>query len=245
MITDLYFYLLAIPSLLVFGISKGGFGGGLGIIAVPIISTYTSPVQAAAIMLPVLCIMDIVGLVLYWNKLNKQSVLFLLLLVPSALVGVALGWLLINYLSSDIILLLLGILSIVFTLNYFFTKKATKLLQILSSSKIVGGFWGIVSGITSTISHAGGPPISMYLLPLKLAPSAFVAITIYLFTFINYAKITPYYFLGIFTSESLWTSLVLSIVAPIGMLWGYWLQNKISIPLFYKVIHIILFFSGL
>ena len=61
-LTDPIFYAAAVPAVIIAGVSKGGFGGGLGIMTVPLMALVASPVQAAAIMLPILCAIDIVGL---------------------------------------------------------------------------------------------------------------------------------------------------------------------------------------
>ena len=51
MITDPWFYVAAVPAVLLFGIAKGGFGGGLGVLAVPLMALVVSPLQAAAVLL--------------------------------------------------------------------------------------------------------------------------------------------------------------------------------------------------
>ena len=68
MITDPWFYVAAVPAVLLFGIAKGGFGGGLGVVAVPLMALVVSPLQAAAVLLPILCLMDLVGLWAYRGR---------------------------------------------------------------------------------------------------------------------------------------------------------------------------------
>ena len=58
-ITDPFFYAVGIPAVLIAGVSKSGFGGGLGVMAVPLMALAVSPQAAAAIMLPILCLMDL------------------------------------------------------------------------------------------------------------------------------------------------------------------------------------------
>ena len=114
-IEDPWFYAAAIPAIILYGISKGGFGGGLGILAVPIMSLVISPVQAAAIMLPILCLMDLFGLWAYrfqWDPVNLR------ILIPAAVVGITIGTLLFSYLTPEIIKLLLGAIAVLFTLDY-------------------------------------------------------------------------------------------------------------------------------
>ena len=88
MITDPYFYVAAVPAVILFGIAKGGFGSGLGVLAVPLIAMVVPPVQAAAILLPILCVMDLVGL---WAYRGKWILPELRILIPASLAGIAVG----------------------------------------------------------------------------------------------------------------------------------------------------------
>ena len=89
MITDPWFYAVAIPAVLLYGISKGGFGGGLGAAAVPLMALVIAPVQAAAILLPILCVMDIVAL---WKFRGKWVLPELKVLVPASLLGIVVNY---------------------------------------------------------------------------------------------------------------------------------------------------------
>ncbi|MFX5191340.1 hypothetical protein ABTD14_19630, partial [Acinetobacter baumannii] len=53
LIADPLFYALAIPAVALLGLSKGGFAGA-GALSLPMIAFATDPVQAAAILLPLL-----------------------------------------------------------------------------------------------------------------------------------------------------------------------------------------------
>jgi uncharacterized membrane protein YfcA len=65
MITDPWFYAVAIPAICLTGLAKGVFLGGAGGMSVPLMSLAISPVQAAAIMLPILIVMDWIGVWAY------------------------------------------------------------------------------------------------------------------------------------------------------------------------------------
>lgn len=237
MITDPLFYLLAIPAILLAGISKGGFGGGLGVLAVPLMALAIDPIVAAAIMLPILCSMDLMGIKKYWKQWDKQQIL---LLVPAAIVGIFIGYLSFNYLESSYVRLMVGVVAIGFALHYWFKQH----LQPKSTNTWAGRFWGSIAGFTSFVSHAGGPPVNIYLLPLKLPKIRYQATTVLFFTLINYIKLLPYALVGQFSSENLTTSFLLLPLAFLGMKLGFYLHHRVSESLFYRLTYILLFITG-
>ena len=242
LLSDPLFYAAAVPAVLLFGISKGGFGGGLGILAVPLVSLIVSPVQAAAILLPVLCCLDLIGLWAYWGKWDFPN---LRILIPASIIGIIIGTLLFRYMNPEIIRLLLGIIAILFTLDYWL-RPPRGYGDIQPRPAILSGtIAAAVGGFTSFIAHSGGPPISMYLLPQRMHRTMFVGTTVLLFAIINYVKLIPYTWLGLFHGNNLLTSLVLMPAAVIGFLTGIWLHNNVSEALFYRVCYMFLFIVGI
>jgi uncharacterized membrane protein YfcA len=104
------FYLVAITVVVLYGLSKGGFSG-LGSLGVPILSLVTSPVRAAAIVLPILIVQDWVSV---WAFRRDYSLRNLIILTPSAVIGVGIGWLLAARVSDDAVRLAIGVISILF-----------------------------------------------------------------------------------------------------------------------------------
>ena len=242
MITDPYFYVVAIPAVLAYGVAKAGFGGGLGIVAVPLMALIVSPLQAAAILLPILCVMDIFAVWVYRGKWVWPE---LKLIVPAALIGIALGTLLFGYMSADIIRLLLGILAIAFTLQYWWQSRRQK----AETPKHFGPGMGIVAaataGFTSFIAHAGGAPLSMYMLRRGLTRTEFVATTAVFFTIVNYVKLVPYSWLGQFDTGNLTTSLILAPLAPVGIHLGKWIHDRVSDRVFFRIAYASLLIVGI
>lgn len=242
LITDPYFYLVAIPAVMIYGISKGGFAGGLGVIAVPLMALVVSPLQAAAILLPILCAMDLVAL---WAFRGHWVWPELKLIIPASFIGIATGTLLFSEMSPAIIRLLLGAISIAFTLHHWATRMRPGKTQQRNFSPIVGVIAAATSGFTSFVAHAGGPPLGMYLLRRGLDKTAFIATTAVFFAVANYVKLVPYAWLGQFDASNVKTSLALMILAPVSILLGYWLHKKISQEFFFKFVYGSLFFVGL
>lgn len=242
MITDPWFYAVAIPAVLVYGISKGGFGGGLGVISVPLMALIISPVQAAAILLPILCVMDIVAL---WKFRGKWILPELRILVPASLLGIVVGTLLFEYMSAAIVRLIVGAVAIAFTAHYWINKRSTKSEALKDYPMSYGLAAGSVAGFTSFVAHSGGPPISMYLLRRSLDRTAFAATSIVFFAVANYVKLIPYAWLGQLDADNLATSAALIVLAPVGVLIGAALHKRVSEKFFFAFVYVLLFIVGL
>lgn len=238
MIQDPFFYLCAIPAVLIFGMAKGGFGGGIAVISVPLMALAISPVQAAAILLPVLVVMDAVALWSFRGQYDKQN---LKIILPGAVVGIIIGSLSFHYLNDDMIRVLIGLIALFFCLEYYTRKSSTAPRQ---SSRRRGSFWGAIAGFTSFGIHAGGPPLSVYMLPLQLEKVRLMGTFAVFFAVVNIIKLIPYSWLGQFDQQNLMTSLVLMPLAPIGVRLGYLLLHKISEHLVYQLCYFFLTVVG-
>ena len=241
MITDPWFFLAAVPAVLLYGISKGGFGGGLGVVAVPLMALVISPVQAAGILLPILCLMDVFS---WWAYRGKWIGPELRVLIPPSLVGIAIGAALFGYMSPSIVRLIVGTVALLFTLHWLFRHRFQG-RDIKDISRTYGIPAAATAGFTSFIAHSGGPPISMYLLRRPLNRTEFVATTVVFFAVLNYVKLVPYAWLGQFNAENLLTSLALSPLAPLGVGIGVWLHRRVSDNWFFSFVYVLLFVVGL
>jgi uncharacterized membrane protein YfcA len=240
LISDPLFYAVVIPAILLVGISKGGFGGGVGLIGTPMVALVTTPTRAAAILLPILCAMDVVGVIAYrrsWDPVNMR------ILVPGSVLGILLGTATFRFLDENLIRLLIGALALAFVLRYWLAR--TPASEPAAPDRRAGSFWAALSGFTSFVAHAGGPPLSVYLLPQHMDKTLFVGTTVIYFAFVNYLKLIPYSLLGQFSGENLFTSLLLSPLAPLGMWLGIWLHRRIDERLFYQTVYLMLALVGL
>jgi uncharacterized membrane protein YfcA len=238
-ITDPWFYAAAIPAVLLVGIAKGGFGSGAGIFATPLMALTIPIPQAAAIMLPILIVMDAVGL---WAYRGKFTRVHLKLLLAGGVLGIALGTLTFRYLSDAWIRVALGVISVGFVLHYYGFRVGSR---AGAPSAPKGFFWSSVSGLTSTIAHAGGPPLSIYLLPLRLEKTVLVGTTVLFFAVINVVKLVPYTWLQLFDGRNLSTSAALAPLAPVGIWAGYQMVRKVNELWFYRICYSLLFVVGL
>ena len=239
------FYPVAVFGILLTGIAKGGFGGGAAGIGVPLMSIFIAPPEAAAIMLPILCAMDIFGVHAWRGRWSRWH---LSVLVPGALVGIALGGLAFGTMSENAIRIVVGGIAVLFSLNRWL-RLSERLAARLARSpappgRAAGTFWGTASGFTSTLAHAGGPPFVIYLLPHRPDKTTFVATSAVFFLIVNYVKLVPYFLLGQLNAPNLTASLLFAPLAPLGIWLGVWLHRRMPEAAFYQITYGLLFVSG-
>ena len=222
----------------VFGISKGGVPGPIAMLAVPVMSFVMSPLQAAGILLPLLIIMDFSAIYLYWKKWINH---ILKIIIPASIIGILFGTFTFKYINEDQIRIMVGIISIIFVFVSFVQKSNF----LLRPTKFKGYFWSSLAGYTSFLIHAGNPPMNFYMLPLKLDKISFIGTMTLAFLVINVVKILPYYYVGLLAPSNLIVSMMLLPFALFSVLVGYFLQKRIPEKLFFNIVYILLFISGL
>ena len=241
----LAFYPVAVVGILLSGIAKGGFGAGSGGVAVPLMSIFIMPAEAAGIMLPILCAMDLFGVHAYRGR---WSAAHLRILLPGAMLGIGIGALAFGMLPVAMIRLLLGLIAVTFALNRWFRiteRMAARMArQPAPPGPGAGAIWGAVSGFTSTLAHAGGPPFAIYMLPQRLDKTALVATSAVFFLVVNYVKLVPYALLGQLNAGNLTAALIFAPLAPLGIWLGVWMHRRLSEGAFYHVAYTLLFATG-
>ena len=230
MIQDPAFYALAIPAVILFGLSKSGLGAALGIASVPLMSLHVSPLQAAAIMLPIIIAMDMTAVASYRRDFDATT---LKIALPAGVAGVGIGWLTAAYVNDAHVRLIIGVIAVSFALNYWLRSAGRTEARPHNVAK--GGFWSTVAGFTSFVSHSGGVPFQMYTLPLRFSPRVLVGTSVMFFTVINAVKLIPYFALGQFDRANLLTALALAPLAPLSIWAGVWLVRRIPMEPFYKL----------
>lgn len=224
--------------MLITGISKSGFGGGLGVLAVPLLALFVSPLQAAAIMLPILCVMDVINVWVYRKSWDRPNIAILL---PASLVGVAVGALTFRYLSDAHIRIIVGAIAVSFSIRFLLQRKQ---VERRGPGVARGSFWGLVAGFVSFGVHAGAPPANVYLLPQRLDKTIFVGTLVVLFAVINYVKLIPYALLGQLNTTNMLTALALVPLIPVGTWLGIKLHHRIPERPFYIVCYLLLTIMG-
>ncbi|MGD0642920.1 MAG: sulfite exporter TauE/SafE family protein [Roseiarcus sp.] len=237
---DWTFYLAAIPAVVLLGLSKGGFSG-LSTLAMPLLVLAIPPVQAAAIVLPILIVQDWVSVWAFRRDFNTRN---LVILIPSALIGIAAGWLLAARVNESAVKLAVGLISVGFVV-FMLLRDRLKGDAVARANVAPGVFWGALAGFTSFVSHAGAPPLMVYVMPQKLSPRDFAGTATMFFAAVNLLKVPPYFLLGQFSRDNLTTSASLFPLAIFATFAGVWLVRRVSADRFYNIVLVLTFLIGL
>jgi uncharacterized protein len=238
LITDWQFYAAAVPAVLLLGISKSGFGAGFGSLAVPLMALVVTVPQAAAILMPILLVMDLMSLAAFRKHFDRALIRFL---VPLGLVGTVVGTLSFRLLDARLVAGLVGLFTLLFLAQRLLFPPRP---DSPHPPRWAGALLTVTSGFTSFVSHAGGPPISAYVIPMRLPPLVFTGTMAAFFFAINLSKWLPYAWLGLLDMRNMATSAALLPFAPIGVLVGVRLAHRIQPVLFYRLVYAGMFLTG-
>jgi uncharacterized membrane protein YfcA len=238
LVTDPYFYCVAIAAVLLLGISKSGFGVGLGSLAVPLMALAMTVPQAAAMLMPVLLLVDLLGLAAFRKHFDRRLILFL---IPFGLLGTLVGTFSFKLLDEKLVAGLVGVVTLLFLAQrLLFPPKPDS----PAPPRWLGAILTTMSGFTSFIAHAGAPPVNAYVIPMRLPPVTFAATMAVFFTVMNLSKWIPYAWLGLLDARTMAMSLVLLPFAPIGVWVGVRLARRIKPALFYRLVYAGMFLTG-
>lgn len=224
------FLALAVAAALV-GLAKGGLAG-VGAMAVPVLALVLPPVQAAAILLPILCLTDLVAVWTWWGSWSGRT---LRLMLPGALAGVGVGWLTAALVPEAAVRLLVGAVALAFAGRWLWQAWRRRAQAPRPHSAPRASLWGAFAGYTSFVAHAGGPPFAAYALPLRLDHRVLTGTSVAFFTAVNYAKLVPYFALGQLDAGNLGASVLLAPVAVAFTLLGARLIRRMRLEVFYPV----------
>ncbi len=225
-----FFWTVAVLAAVLVGMGKGGLPV-VGILAVPVLSLAISPVTAAGLLLPVYIISDMFGLYAYRGAFDRRV---LAIMAVGVTIGMCIGWATASITPEWMVTLLVGIIGLSFALNLL--RKRGLVTKPKSARVAPGIFWGIITGFTSFVSHAGGPPYQVYVLPLQLPKLVFAGTSTILFAYLNAIKLVPYWALGQFSLENLKVAAMLTPVAAVAVIGGARLVKHMPEKLFFQLI---------
>ena len=238
---DIWFFVFALPAVVLLGLSKGGFVG-VGALALPLMALAAPPVAAAAILLPILIVQDVVGIWAFRKTWDRHV---LAIMLPGAALGILLGYLVAAQVSSDGVLVAVGLLSILFAAHRLWSERGGQIVAGSQSPAWVGALCGIAAGFTSQIAHAGGPPFQIWALSRRLERDVFVGTTAIFFGVVNWLKVPAYVALGQFTPANLLATATLLPVAIVSTFLGVALVRRVSAARFYTLIYVLMLGVGL
>ncbi|CUK05903.1 sulfite exporter TauE/SafE family protein [Shimia thalassica] len=230
-------FALAVLATIFAGVSKGGFGSGAAFASSALMALVLPPMQALGLMLPLLMLIDVVSLPHYWRRWSwPESKVLLFGSIP----GVALGVALFSVANDDVLRLLIGGVALGFVLWQLWPRKQAR----AKLPNWVGLIAGATAGFTSFVSHAGGPPVAVFLLTRGIDKTTYQATTVLIFWVINIAKAIPYAFLGVFSLEVLIADLWLAPFAILGTWIGVKAHYLVSERVFFGLTYLLLTVTG-
>ncbi|MGC4252272.1 MAG: sulfite exporter TauE/SafE family protein [Sphingobium sp.] len=238
--SPLFYYVCAVIAVIISGLAKGGFAG-IGLLAVPIMALAIDPVKAAAILLPILMLQDIVGV---WAFRHSWDGYVLKVMLPGMAVGVLGGYLFAAKVPESTIMGALGVISVLFGLQRLWIERGGAMVLPSNSPAWVGVLFGMATGFTSQIAHAGGPPFQMWVLPRRLPRDVLAGTTAFAVMALNWMKVPAYAALGQLTRENLMETAMLAPVAMAATLGGVALVRRVDPARFYTVIYVLMVLVG-
>ncbi len=245
--SDLSSTLLAAVAVLFIGLSKAGFGGGLGMLTTPLcVLAFTargeSPTFAVGVLLPLLCAGDAFSLWHYWRKWEQRNLKYL---IPGVCVGVVLGVQLIGRFSARELNVVIGLLAVSFVVFQFVKERIFAAEGAFAPNHAIGVPCGIGAGVTSTFAHGAGPVVSVFLIPQRLPKEVYVGTTVLVFAWINWIKMPFFVARGLVTPDTLQLGLRYFPLVPLGVWLGIWLNRRLSERLFLRLVYVMTLLTGL
>jgi len=238
---DWGFVVAAILATTVVGLAKGGLSG-LGILGMPILALAVEPVEAAAILLPLLIVQDVVGV---WSFRHDCDWHIVKVMIPGAAVGVLSGWAFVTVVPVSAVMAVLGLISIFFGLWRLWIERGGRVVAAARSPDWVGTLFGVGLGFTSQVAHAGGPPFQFWVMPKQLPHTRFIGTSTMTFAIVNWMKVPAYLALGQFSRHDLTLSAALLPVAILSTLAGIWAVRRIRGRTFYTIVNLLMVMLGL
>lgn len=227
-------------AVILLGLAKGGLSG-VGALATPLVALVLPPTIAAALLLPILIVQDVVSV---WSFRKTWDGWVIAWMLPGAAVGIAAGYLYAERVDEAKLMAALGAITLAFGLYRLWVERGGRVVAASTSPGWVGSLFGVATGFTSQIAHAGGPPFQMWVTPRRLPHLVFVGTSSILFAAINWMKVPAYIALGAFPHEVLVAAVLLMPLA-IGstLLTVRWLK-RIDGARFYAIIYLLMVLLG-
>jgi uncharacterized membrane protein YfcA len=165
--------------------------------------------------------------------------------LPGAIAGTFLGWLLASSVSVWVVEAAVGIIAVAFGINRLLALRGTTIGVSKEQPEALGLFWGGVSGFTSQVALAGGPPFQIWAMSRNLPRDVFVGTSALFFAAINWFKVPAFFALGQFTAHNAALTGIFLPLAIASTFAGVWLVRRVSHERFLLAINLLMVAVGL
>ena len=222
-----------IIAVILLGMAKGGLAG-VGALATPLAALVLPPATAAAVLLPILIVQDVISV---WSFRKTWDGWIIGWMLPGAAAGIAAGYFFAEQVDEAKLMAALGAITLAFGLYRLWVERGARVVAASTSPGWVGTIFGGLMGFTSQIAHAGGPPFQMWVTPRKLPHLVFIGTSSILFAIINWMKVPAYLALGAFPHEVVVAALLLMPLAIVSTLLTVRWLKRMDPARFYGIIY--------
>ena len=203
--------------------SKTGVHGA-GLMAVPMLATVFGGQLSSGVMLPMLCLADVMGV---WYYHRHASWVHLKKLFPWAAAGTLLGTAVGGMIDDHAFKMIMAIIIFMSVGIMIWMERGHK-------EDIPHYFWfaalcGVAGGFTSMIGNLAGPVMAIYFLSMRLPKNSFIGTTAWFFMVINWFKIPFHVWMW---KTITWKSFLLDLsmlpLIIVGALLGIWIVKKLD-----------------
>lgn len=231
---------LLVVAVILLGMAKGGLAG-VGALATPLAALVLPPAAAAALLLPILIVQDVISVWAFRKTWDGWIVAWML---PGAALGVVAGWFYAERVDEARLMAALGAITLAFGLYRLWAERGGRIVAASRSPGWVGSLFGFATGLTSQIAHAGGPPFQMWVTPRQLPHLTFIGTSSILFAAINWLKVPAYVALGAFPREVIVAAALLMPLAIVSTLVTVRWMKRMRPERFYVLIYLLMVALG-
>lgn len=231
---------MLIVAVILLGMAKGGLAG-VGALATPLAALVLPPATAAALLLPILIVQDVISV---WSFRKTWDGWIIGWMLPGAALGVVAGWFYAERVNEARLMAALGAITLTFGLYRLWVERGGRIVAASRSPGWVGSLFGVATGLTSQIAHAGGPPFQMWVTPRQLPHLTFIGTSSMLFAAINWLKVPAYVALGAFPREVMVAAALLMPLAIVSTLVTVRWMKTMRPARFYVLIYLLMVLLG-
>jgi uncharacterized membrane protein YfcA len=229
-----------VVAVVLLGMAKGGLAG-VGALATPLAALVLPPATAAALLLPVLIVQDVISV---WSFRKTWDGWIIAWMLPGAALGILAGYYYAERVNEAQLMAALGAITLAFGLYRLWVERGGRIVAASQSPGWVGSLFGFATGLTSQIAHAGGPPFQMWVTPRRLPHLVFIGTSSVLFALINWMKVPAYVALGAFPHEVIVAAVLLMPLAIVSTLLTVRWMKRMKPERFYMLIYLLMVFLG-
>lgn len=205
------------------GFSKSGFSG-VSMVHVVVFAAVFGARTSTGILLPLLIIGDLLAVKLFGSQVQWP---YIRRLLPPAVVGVVIGWWLLDKLNETSVRPIIGWLILIFAGVQALRIWRPKLFEKIPHAAWFAWTLGLLAGITTMLANAAGPLVALYMIAVSLPKFQLIGTSAWFFLVLNTFKIPFSANLGLIDANTLTLNAVLAPMVGLGMLAGRSLVHRL------------------